>query len=193
MLQYMLDTNICIYLIKSHPPSVAQKFNVLRKGEVAVSAISWGELCCGLDIKNSRTQMDELSSKLVLMPYDHNAAFIFGMLSQRFPNRKSSFDRMIAAHAISLGITLVTNNTTDFLLYTEAGLNLLWRSSPLAVERSVCSAVDIINRQGFDSAAFPLIGAGTGGLAKTDVTRLMIKTVEKCDVTAEIIISVFGD
>jgi tRNA(fMet)-specific endonuclease VapC len=42
---------------------------------------------------------------------------IFGELSQKFPNRKSSFDRMIAAHAISLGVVLLTNNVSDFDLY----------------------------------------------------------------------------
>jgi len=50
------------------------------------------------------------------------AAAFFGKLSRQFPARKNSFDRMIAAHAISLGITLVTNNAADFALYADAGL-----------------------------------------------------------------------
>jgi len=53
-----------------------------------------------------------------------SAAAIFGKLSQQFPSQKSSFDRMIAAHAISLDVTLITNNTADFLLYQPAGLKL---------------------------------------------------------------------
>jgi len=74
-----------------------------------------------------------------------------------------------------------------------AGLNLLWRSSAAAVERSVCSAVEIINKEGFNSAAFPLIGAGTGGLSKDKVKSLMLQTFDRIDCTAEIIISVLGD
>jgi tRNA(fMet)-specific endonuclease VapC len=55
------------------------------------------------------------------MPFEIKAAAIFGELSQKFPNRKSSFDRVIAAHAISLGVILVTNNVSDFELY---GMNI---------------------------------------------------------------------
>ncbi|GHT82186.1 ribonuclease VapC [Betaproteobacteria bacterium] len=124
MLKYMLDTNICIYLIREKPPSVIEKFATLRKGEIAISAVTWGELCCGLNTKNSQAQMDALLAKLEPVAYDNDAAYAFGMLSQRFPDRRSSFDRMIAAHAISLGVTLVTNNTADFDLYQDAGLRL---------------------------------------------------------------------
>ncbi|MDR3055410.1 MAG: type II toxin-antitoxin system VapC family toxin [Zoogloeaceae bacterium] len=124
MLKYMLDTNICIDLIRKQPPSVIEKFSALRKGEIAISAVTWGELCCGLNTKNSQAQMDALRSKLESIAYDNDAAYTFGMLSQRFPGRRSSFDRMIAAHALSLDVTLVTNNTADFELYKDVGLKL---------------------------------------------------------------------
>jgi tRNA(fMet)-specific endonuclease VapC len=72
--------------------------------------------------------MDALLAKLESV---NDTAHVFGMLSQRFPDRRSSFDRMIAAHALSLGVTLVTNNTADFDLYQVAGLKLEnWVKSP---------------------------------------------------------------
>jgi len=65
-----------------------------------------------------------LFARLSPRNFDMDAAVVFGRLSQQFRDRKSSFDRMIAAHAISLDVTLVTNNTADFLPYQSAGLKL---------------------------------------------------------------------
>lgn len=122
MLKYLLDTNICIYLMKEQPPAVIKKFSNLRKGEIALSAITWAELCCGLNIHNSQAQMLSLLAKLEQVPFDFKAGDIFGKLSKKYPNRKSTFDRMIAAHALSLEVTLVTNNEADFAVYVDSGL-----------------------------------------------------------------------
>lgn len=117
MIKYMLDTNICIYLMKEQPEQVIARFRQCRKGEVVISSITWAELCCGLNIHNDETQFEEILSMIQVMPFEIKAAAIFGELSQKFPNRKSSFDKMIAAHAIALDVTLVTNNVADFDLY----------------------------------------------------------------------------
>ena len=93
MLKYMLDTNICIYLMKEQPLALVNKFS-------------------------------ELLSRLEQKPFDFHASGIFGELSQKYPSRKSSFDRMIAAHALALDVTLVTNNETDFSLYSSSGLRI---------------------------------------------------------------------
>ncbi len=122
MLRYLLDTNICIYLMKEQPESVIRRFAACKPGEIGVSSITWAELCCGLDVHNSQSEMATLLSRLTAKDFDMDAAVLFGKLSQQFPARKSSFDRMIAAHALSLGATLVTNNTADFDLYVGAGL-----------------------------------------------------------------------
>ncbi len=122
MLRYLLDTNICIYLMKEQPESVIRRFSACKPGEIGVSSITWAELCCGLDVHNSQTEMATLLSRLSAKDFDMDAAAIFGKLSQQFSARKSSFDRMIAAHALSLGATLVTNNAVDFDLYVGAGL-----------------------------------------------------------------------
>jgi tRNA(fMet)-specific endonuclease VapC len=108
--------------MKEQPESVTRRFSACKSGEIGVSSITWAELCCGLDVHNSQTEMTALLSRLTPKDFDMDAAATFGKLSQQFPARKSSFDRMIAAHALSLGVTLVTNNTADFDLYVGAGL-----------------------------------------------------------------------
>ncbi len=121
MMKYMLDTNICIYLMNEQPEEVIARFKKCRRGEVVISSITWAELSCGLNIHNNESQFEEFLHTIKVMPFEMKAASIFGELSQKFPNRKSSFERMIAAHAISLGVILVTNNILDFELY---GINI---------------------------------------------------------------------
>jgi len=123
-LKYMLDTNICIYLMNEVPESVIARFAQCVPGEVSLSSITWAELCCGMDEYHTKDEMMELFSKLSPLNFTIEAATIFGRLSRLFPNRKSSFDRMIAAHAISLDVVLVTNNLSDFLIYQSEGLKL---------------------------------------------------------------------
>jgi tRNA(fMet)-specific endonuclease VapC len=124
MLGYILDTNICIYLMKAQPPSVIARFSEHRKNEIAISSVTWAELCCGLNIYNSKPQMSALLEKLEVVPFDMDAAVIFGKLSQEFPERKNSLDRMIAAHALALNVALVTNNRADFDMYARVGLRI---------------------------------------------------------------------
>jgi tRNA(fMet)-specific endonuclease VapC len=125
MIQHLLDTNICIYLLKHQPPALVARFARCRQGEVAVSAITWAELCCGLDVKNSQAQLDALAERLIVLPFGEAAARIFGILWQAHPQRgKNTADRLIAAHAIAQNATLVTNNPADFAAYQGNGLQL---------------------------------------------------------------------
>jgi len=123
-LKYMLDTNICIYLMNGAPESVIEKFAQCERGEVSLSAITWAELCCGIDEYHRQDEMMALFLKLSPRNFDMDAAVMFGQLSQQFRDRKNSFDRMIAGHAIALDVTLVTNNKADFIQYQAAGLRL---------------------------------------------------------------------
>jgi tRNA(fMet)-specific endonuclease VapC len=121
MIKYMLDTNICIYLINQQPQEVVEKFNQYRKGEVIISSITWGELCCGIR-KNGKPIIEALLELLDVVSFDSKAAEIFAALTIKHPNRKTNFDRLIAAHAIALEVPLVTNNTADFDIYENSGL-----------------------------------------------------------------------
>jgi len=124
MVKYLLDTNICIYLMNEQPASVIEKFDACKPGEIAISAVTWAELCAGMGVHNDQAVMEELFNRLMPQDFGIEAAAIFGDLSRKFPNRKSSFDKMIAAHALALGVTLVTNNTADFDVYRASGLTL---------------------------------------------------------------------
>jgi tRNA(fMet)-specific endonuclease VapC len=123
MNQYMLDTNICIYLIRKHPPEIVEKFDTYRKGEIIISSITWAELCCGLT-QGSGGLVEQLLAILEVAPFGMEQARLYGELTRLFPNRKANLDRMIAAHALSLDVRLVTHNTRDFEIYQAAGLKL---------------------------------------------------------------------
>jgi len=122
-MRYMLDTNICIYLIKRHPPEIVAKFNGYRKGEILISSITWAELCCGIT-KDGGGIAERLLSILDVAPFGVEQGRLYGKLTALLPNRKANLDRMIAAHALSLGATLVTNNTADFEVYVPHGLEI---------------------------------------------------------------------
>ena len=122
MIKRMLDTNICIYLINQQPPpEVIKIFSQYRKGEIVVSSITWGELCCGIH-KNGKPIIGSLLELLDVVPFDLKAAEIFATLTIKHPNRKANFDRLIAAHAMASCVPLVTNNAADFALYEDSGL-----------------------------------------------------------------------
>ena len=122
-MKYMLDTNICIYVIRRLPPALFDKFNTFFEGDLAVSAITWAELCCGV-AKNGMDRFNEVMSFLEIMPFGRTQGVEYGTLTARFPNRKANIDRFIAAHAISLYLPLVTNNAADFSIYRDAGLRV---------------------------------------------------------------------
>jgi tRNA(fMet)-specific endonuclease VapC len=123
MIKYMLDTNICIYLIRKHPPEIVEKFDNYRRGEVCISSVTWAELCCGIK-KDGDGITEQLLEILAVVPFGIEEGRTYGRLNELLPNRKTNLDRMIAAHALSLGVTLVTNNPADFEVYKPAGLVL---------------------------------------------------------------------
>jgi tRNA(fMet)-specific endonuclease VapC len=119
----MLDTHICIYLIKKHPPGIVEKFDNFRRGEICISSITWAELCCGVR-KDGKSILNQLLEILDVVDFGVEQGRIYGELTELLPNRRANIDRMIAAHALSLGVPLVTNNLADFEAYRSAGLML---------------------------------------------------------------------
>ena len=126
--KYMLDTNICIYLMKHQPPEVAARFAQCFVGEVVISAITLAELeygvaCSGTSKDHNQAALDGLLDDIAVAAFEARAARAYGPI--RASNRernKDALDKLIAAHAVALGVTLVTNNEADF--HTYPGLTL---------------------------------------------------------------------
>ncbi|KAF0103207.1 MAG: PilT domain-containing protein [bacterium] len=122
-MRYMLDTNICIHLIQNHPPEVLDRFRGLRQGDVVISAVTLAELRHGVErapaVRDLAARaLDNLLAYLPVMPFDEAAATRYGVLAALVKDRKrDALDRLIAAHAVSLELILVTNNEVDFKDY----------------------------------------------------------------------------
>lgn len=118
--RYMLDTNICIYLMKNQPPQVRARFADCFVGDVVISAITLAELAFGVASSgearaNNQVQLESLLEDILVAPFDTAAARTYGPLRAAYRARnKEALDKLIASHAISLGVTLVTNNEADF-------------------------------------------------------------------------------
>jgi tRNA(fMet)-specific endonuclease VapC len=121
-MQLLLDTNICIYIIKQQPVTVLERFLEYQIGDIAISSITLSELRYGVAKSTHREKnakaLDEFIIPLELVPYDESAAHVYGDIRAALEKAGTpigSMDMLIAAHAVSLGIPLVTNNTREFL------------------------------------------------------------------------------
>jgi tRNA(fMet)-specific endonuclease VapC len=118
---YMLDTNICIYIIKKQPISVLQRFESLALGSVAMSLVTYGELRFGAlrsdNAKKALDILDEIAAYIPVLPMSFEAAKEYADIRVNL-NAKGmpigNNDLWIAAHARALGHTLVTNNVREF-------------------------------------------------------------------------------
>ncbi|MBK7002525.1 MAG: type II toxin-antitoxin system VapC family toxin [Rhodoferax sp.] len=123
-MQYMLDTNICIYLLDAHPPQVVQRFKSAVVGQVVMSVVTYAELCHGVErcVGADRDVAAKSLARLVLrvpvVAFESSAAKNYGILRAAVRDRRrDTMDQLIAAHALCLGLTLVTNNEADFKDY----------------------------------------------------------------------------
>jgi len=122
MPRYMLDTNMCIYLMKNHPAQVAQRFAQCYVGDVVMSAITYAELDYGVEVSShpaqERANLAALADLIVVVAFDKAAARAYGPVRAATRERKKDqLDKLIAAHAIALDAILVTNNMRDFMAY----------------------------------------------------------------------------
>ena len=120
--KYMLDTNMCIYLMKNQPAQVAERFAQCYVGEVVISAITFAELSYGVavsaDPRREAKNLSSLVEDIPVVPFDELAGSMYGPI--RLATRESKrdhLDKLIAAHSKALSVTLVTNNLKDFEKY----------------------------------------------------------------------------
>jgi tRNA(fMet)-specific endonuclease VapC len=118
--KYMLDTNICIHLMKHQPPQVHERFAQCFVGDVVISAVTLAELEFGIACSSPAAQ-ESLLEDIMVAPFEAQAAKAYGPIRAAYKNRnRDALDKLIASHAVALGVTLVTNNEADFVNY--AGL-----------------------------------------------------------------------
>lgn len=120
-MKYMLDTNICIFVIKNQPENVVRKFTEHEPGDICISSITYAELSHGVERsqakEKNRIALMTFLSEIPIASFDDLAAQEYGVIKadlQRKGRLIGPLDTLIAAHARSLNLTLVTNNTREF-------------------------------------------------------------------------------
>ncbi|NBW47118.1 MAG: type II toxin-antitoxin system VapC family toxin [Betaproteobacteria bacterium] len=118
--RYLLDTNICIYLMKHQPPQVRERFAQCFVGDVVMSTVTLAELAYGVASsgtarRRNQAALQALLEEIPAVAFDATAAHAYRPLraAHRARNR-DALDKLIAAQALAMGVTLVTNNEADF-------------------------------------------------------------------------------
>jgi tRNA(fMet)-specific endonuclease VapC len=121
-MKFMVDTNICIYIIKQKPPGVIKRFYQTEISEIGISSITLSELLYGVS-KSSKPEQNQIAltqfiAPLDILSYDDEAAQYYGQLRAYLEKQGrpiGSLDMLIAAHALSTNCVLVTNNEKEFI------------------------------------------------------------------------------
>ena len=120
-MKYMLDTNICIYAIKHKPDTVIRKFLSHDPEELCISAITYAELRHGVEksmaVERNRIAMSLFLSPITILQFDERAAEEYGRIKAELEKKGTPIgpmDTLIASHAKSRGLIIVTNNTREF-------------------------------------------------------------------------------
>ncbi len=120
-MRVMLDTSICIYLIKQRPQSLLDRFRSFPVGDIGVSVITLAELQYGASKssrpKQNREALEQFLSPLEVAAFDRRAPVAYGTVRAALEKKGrpiGAMDLLIAAHALSLGVRLVTNDEREF-------------------------------------------------------------------------------
>lgn len=120
-MRYLLDTNICIYITKRKPASVLARLERMKPGDLSMSIITYLELVYGAwksqQVEGNLAKIGQLCRIIPVEPLDFGAAEHYGRLRaelEREGRPIGAYDLLIAAHALSLGLTIVTSNVREF-------------------------------------------------------------------------------
>jgi tRNA(fMet)-specific endonuclease VapC len=118
---YLLDTNICIYIINKKPLKVIEQIKSLQPHQIKLSSISLGELEYGVsksrDRERNRTALLHFAAAFDIVPFNDADAEIYGLLRADLEKKGKiigPYDLQIAAQALTRDLILVTNNTSEF-------------------------------------------------------------------------------
>lgn len=121
MIEYLIDTNICIYIMNKRPAGIIRKFKQFTIGDIGVSTITVSELEYGVakskNSKLNKQRLEDFLSPLEILPYDEIAANTYGGIRHKLEKRGEligPLDLLIAAHAVSKNLILITNNEKEF-------------------------------------------------------------------------------
>jgi tRNA(fMet)-specific endonuclease VapC len=107
--RFLLDSNIGIYLLQGNAPVAAARLQAIELGSVVTSSICLSEMLIGLRPAEQRV-LEGLLQQITVLPFDYTAAHQYAKL----PFKRRGFDRLIAAHALALDLTVITANVIDF-------------------------------------------------------------------------------
>ena len=120
-MKYLIDTNICIYIMNRRPKELINKFRQFEPGEIGVSTITVSELQYGISKsrhrKMNKIRLEEFLTPLEILNYDEEAAEAYGDIRFQLEKRGrpiGPLDMLIAAQAASRRLILVTNNDKEF-------------------------------------------------------------------------------
>jgi len=118
---YMLDTNVCIYIIKKKPESVIKKLIKVPIGDICISSITLAELEYGVaksrHFEQNKIALTQFVSPIVILPFTDDCATTYGKLRaslERIGKTIGPMDLLIASHALAENLILVTNNMSEF-------------------------------------------------------------------------------
>lgn len=112
MIRFLIDADSSIYAMVDAKSPVNQRIGECAPGEIAISAISFSEIALGTQLQKPPPPkvLAAFLKAIPILPYDDAAAREYAKL----PFKRARFDRLLAAHALSIGATVVTNNVGDF-------------------------------------------------------------------------------
>ena len=120
-MRYMLDTNICIYVIKHKPEKVFRKIQTIYPEDVCISSVTYAELVHGVEksaaVEKNRLALSMFLANMEILGFDVEAADCYGKIRADLEKKGTPIgplNMMIAGHAQSLGYTVVTNNVKEF-------------------------------------------------------------------------------
>lgn len=108
--EFLLDANICIYVLEGRSEIVARRITACSVGSLVTSAVAYAEVMIGAERLGKAAKAEAFFSQVPVLPFDVMAGNTYAHL----PFKRGSYDRLIAAQALSLGLTLVTSNVAHF-------------------------------------------------------------------------------